>query len=127
MLENANLVAFAATAKPDECRHFYHDLLGLLFMGDDGRALLFDSNGTSLRILKVADVPRGARTVLGWEVGDLVHLARELAARGVAFERMDGLVQDRYGIWTGRDGTMMAWFRDPDGNLLGLSEHAQPA
>ncbi len=127
MLENANLVAFAATAKPDDCRRFYHDTLGLLFVGDDGRSLIFDSNGTALRVLKVKEVPRGTRAVLGWEVGDLLRLMRELASRGVAFERMEGLPQDRSGIWTGHDGTMMAWFRDPDGNLLSLSEHAELA
>jgi catechol 2,3-dioxygenase-like lactoylglutathione lyase family enzyme len=125
VLGNANLIAFATTAKPDECRRFYREVLGLMYVGDDGKTLTFDSNGTAVRFQRVKEVPPGSRTVLGWEVPDLDHLARELGARGVAFERIPGLVQDRHGVWTSNDGTLMAWFRDPDGNLIALSEHTE--
>jgi catechol 2,3-dioxygenase-like lactoylglutathione lyase family enzyme len=122
MLENANLIAFLATANPVECRKFYHETLGLLFMGEDANTLIFDSNGTILRVQKGRTAPPSPQTALGWEVQDIVNHVRRLAASGVAAVRYNGLEQDRDGIWTGRDGTMVAWIRDPDGNVLYLSE-----
>jgi len=119
------VVAFVATAKPDVCRKFYTDTLGLLFVGDDGQTLIFDSNGTTLRVHKVPEVSRGSRTTLGWEVGDIVHAVRTLSAQGITFERYPNLEQDRNGIWTAKNGSLVAWFRDPDGNLLSLTQHAE--
>lgn len=123
MLESANVVAFLATAKPDVCRKFYHETLGLLFVGDDGQSLVFDSNGTTVRVQKVPQVTPAARTTIGWEVSDVVHAVRTLTSLGIRFERFPNIDQDRDGIWTAPTGTLVAWFRDPDGNLLSLSEH----
>jgi len=127
VLENANVVAFVATAKPDVSRKFYQETLGLLFVGDDGQSLVFDANGTTVRIQKVTEVAPATRTSIGWEVHDVVYSVRRLSGLGVRFERFPNLQQDRDGIWTAPTGTLVAWFRDPDGNLLSLSEHTNRA
>jgi catechol 2,3-dioxygenase-like lactoylglutathione lyase family enzyme len=124
MLETANLIAFLATARPAECRKFYQETLGLISLGEDPHTLLFDCNGTTLRIQKLKAVAPGPHTVLGWQVSDLVQEIHALAPKGVSFVRYDGLEQDRNGIWTAPGGTMVAWFRDPDGNVLSLTEPA---
>jgi catechol 2,3-dioxygenase-like lactoylglutathione lyase family enzyme len=124
MLETANLIAFLSTARPADCKRFYQQTLGLISLGEDAHTLLFDCNGTTLRIQKVKTVTPGPQTVLGWQVSDLVHEIHDLTPKGVTFVRYDGLDQDRDGIWTAPGGTMTAWFRDPDGNVLSLTEPA---
>ncbi len=127
MLETANLVAFLATARPDESRRFYQETLGLISLGEDAHTLLFDCNGITLRIQKLKSVTPGVHTALGWQVSDLVREIHLLAPKGVSFVRYDGLEQDRNGIWTGPGGSMVAWFKDPDGNLLSLTEPSDVA
>jgi len=124
MLETANVVAFLSTARPAESRRFYQETLGLISMGEDAHTLLFDCNGTTLRIQKLQTVVPGPQTALGWQVSDLIREIHDLASKGVAFVRYDGLDQDRNGIWTAPGGTMVAWFRDPDGNVLSMTEPA---
>lgn len=124
MLESLNLIAFLSTSRPADSREFYQQKLGMLFMGEDPNFLIFDSNGTVLRIQKVGSYTPGPQTALGWEVSDLVHEVEELRAAGIPMLRRSGLEQDQQGIWTAPDGTMVVWFQDPDGNVLTLSEHA---
>jgi catechol 2,3-dioxygenase-like lactoylglutathione lyase family enzyme len=125
MLETLDLIAFLTTARPEESRDFYQQKLGLLFMGEDPNFLIFDSNGTVVRIQKAKAYTAPAQTALGWEVSDLVHTVEELAQAGVTMLRRPGMEQDALGIWTAPDGTMIVWFQDPDGNVLTLSEHAE--
>jgi catechol 2,3-dioxygenase-like lactoylglutathione lyase family enzyme len=127
MLENANLVAFIGTAKPAEARAFYEDTLGLLFMSEDPHTMIFDSNGTVLKVQKLKEVRPAHGTAVGWEVDHIVRAIHDLTAKGVSFLRFPGLEQDREAIWTAPNGTMVAWFKDPDGNVLSLTEHAQRA
>ncbi|MGA8275147.1 MAG: VOC family protein [Thermoplasmata archaeon] len=127
MLETANLVAFLSTARPAESRRFYQEVLGLISLGEDAHTLLFDCNGTTLRIQKLKVVTPARETALGWQVSDLVREIHSLSPKGVTFVRYDGLEQDRYGIWTAPGGTMVAWFKDPDGNVLSLSEPSDVA
>ena len=87
-------------------------------------ALVFDANGTRLRIANVGTVTPATYTVLGWQVSDIVAQAQDLAGRGVDFERFPGIKQDALGIWTTDDGDRVAWFKDPDGNVLSLTELA---
>ena len=122
MLENATLIAFAATTRPDEARAFYSDTLGLALKEESHFALVFDANGTELRIQKVQDMAPPGHTVLGWAVADMAEAITALAARGLACEHFDPLPQDEQGVWTTPDGTKVAWFRDPDRNLLSLTE-----
>src|SRR5205814_4549648 len=100
---------------------FYQDTLGLDFVGDEQFALVFDLAGTMLRVTRVDDLRPQPFTVLGWRVGDLAASVTGLAGRGVRFERFGGLEQDALGIWHSPSGVQVAWFKDPDGNLLSLS------
>jgi catechol 2,3-dioxygenase-like lactoylglutathione lyase family enzyme len=99
-------------------------LLGLSVRYEDGFALVLDAKGTMLRVQKVQQVEPRPYTVLGWEVADGASVARRLAEAGVKCERFEGLPQDELGIWTTPDGSRVAWFRDPDGNLLSLTQFA---
>ena len=110
--------------RPDEARVFYRDVLGLRLVEEIEFAIVFDSNGTMLRVAKVDVVAPTTNTVLGWSVPDIGKLMAELAASGVAFEYFPGLNDPETGIWTTQRGDKVAWFKDPDGNLLSLTEFA---
>src|SRR5436309_12978728 len=97
-LHAAPLVAFAATADPDRALAFYRDTLGLTLTADEPFALVFDAHGTMLRVQKVETVTPAPYTVLGWRVADIGAAAKDLAQRGVRFERYAGLEQDRSGL-----------------------------
>lgn len=125
MLDSANLVAFLATSRPEEAKRFYREKLGLLFVQDDENHIVFDSNGTILRIQRVPELVPTGNIALSWEVENLLATVASLKSRGIRFERMPGVEQDANDIFVAYDGTMVAWFRDPDGNLLSLSEHAE--
>ena len=121
MLGGLGPVAFLPTTDGDAARAFYEGVLGLTFVEDQGFALVFDLGGTPLRITRVESFTPQPFTVLGWAVDDLEGTIRELADRGVTFERFAQLEQDDLGIWTSPGGTRVAWLRDPDGNTIGLS------
>jgi catechol 2,3-dioxygenase-like lactoylglutathione lyase family enzyme len=122
MLGTAQLTAFVATANPARSKEFYGGTLGLRLLTDDDFALAFDSNGTQLRVQKVEHVQPPPFTVLGWQVPNIRTAVSDLAKRGVAFERFPFLQQDEMGVWPAPSGTKVAWFKDPDGNLLSLAE-----
>jgi len=124
MLSNQKLIAFLNTANADLSRTFYESTLGMRFVKDDGFALIFDCNGTMLRIAKVPTVTPLPSTVLGWEVDNIYDEVELLAGAGVVFEKYGFAGQDSQGIWTAPDNTRVAWFKDPDGNVLSLSQHA---
>lgn len=115
-------ILFLATADPARARAFYEDTLGLPFVADEPFALVFDAGGTMLRVQKVERVAAAPYTVLGWTVADLCAVVAALAGRGVTFNRYDGLRQDDLGIWESPGGAKVAWFSDPDGNVLSLTE-----
>lgn len=121
-LAGIELTAFAATARPEEALRFYRDKLGLPLLGDEPYALVFDCAGTQLRISKVQEVHAAPYTVLGWTVDDIVAGMAALASKGVTFERYEGMEQDENGVWTVPGGAMIAWFKDPDGNTLSLTQ-----
>jgi catechol 2,3-dioxygenase-like lactoylglutathione lyase family enzyme len=122
MLRKAKLTAFVATARPGRARTFYQKTLGLRLVGDDQFALAFDSNGVQLRIQKVDRIKPPSFTVLGWEVPSIRRAMAALSKGGVTFERYEFLDQDEAGVWTAPSGTRVAWFKDPDGNLLSLAQ-----
>lgn len=123
MLHKAALTAFVATANQARSKTFYQTTLGLRLLTDDQFALAFDSNGTELRIQKVEKVQPYPLTALGWAVPDIAKAVAALAERGVSFERYQFLKQDKLGVWKAPSGAKVAWFKDPDGNLLSLTEH----
>ncbi len=121
-LTKARLVAFAATTDPVHAKVFYRDVLGLRLVSEDPFALMFDANGTMLRVTALREAVIAPYTVLGWDVEDIAAAVRGLGAEGVKFERYPGIAQDEFGIWTSPSGTRVAWFKDPDGNTLSLSQ-----
>lgn len=122
MLGSKPIVAFLPTRDKAKARAFFADVLGLRFVKDDGFALVFDANGVMLRIATTPNFTSQQGTVLGWQVDDIAGTVRSLTERGVHFERF-GMPQDELGIWTAPGGDQVAWFKDPDGNLLSLSRH----
>ena len=124
MLESSDLVAFVAATDLRRARAFYEQTLGLPVLEHNDFACVLDAHGTMLRVTAVPVVAQGGYTVLGWRVADVEAEVRDLASRGVAFLRYDGLSQDGHGIWTTPAGDQVAWFADPDGNTLSLTQFA---
>ncbi len=122
MLGGSDLIAFVAATDMARTKTFYGDIMGLALKADDGFALVFDCNGTMLRVSKVQKATVAPYTVLGWSVRDIREKIQELGKKGVVFERFQGFPQDDLGAWTAPDGTKVAWFKDPEGNLLSLTE-----
>ncbi len=121
-----SLVAFIPTRDADRAREFYTQAVGLRFVQDDGFALVMDFNGTMVRIAKVGDYQPFPFTLLGWEVEDIGAAVKALTAKGAAVERYSFLEQDAAGVWSAPGGAKVAWFKDPDGNLLSVSQHPAP-
>lgn len=124
-LSQQPLIAFVATRDADRAKKFYGDTLGLSLVSDEAPfALVFDANGTMLRVTPVKELSPAGYTVLGWQVPDIFAAAKALGKAGVPFERYEGLQQDELGVWTVPGGAAkVAWFKDPDGNTLSISQH----
>jgi catechol 2,3-dioxygenase-like lactoylglutathione lyase family enzyme len=122
MLGSSQVMAFAATDDAPGSLAFYRDVLGLRLIADEPFALVFDAGGTMLRIQKAGQVQPPPYTTLGWQVSDIEQVVRALREKAVEFERYQHLEQDAAGIWTTPDGTKVAWFKDPCGNLLSLTQ-----
>jgi len=129
ILGTGKLVAFAATTDFARARTFYEGVLGLRLASDETPfALVFDANGTMLRVTKVSEHNPAPYTVLGWDVGDIEGAVDHLTALGVAFLRFPGMNDnDPHGIWNAPSGARVAWFKDPDGNVLSLTEFPHSA
>jgi len=124
MLGSTKIVAFVPTRDAEKARTFYEGVLGLRFVSDDGFALVFDANGIMMRVAKVPPPFTPAPfTILGWQVTEIEKVAAGLQGKGVQFERYGFLEQDKLGIWTTPTGEKVAWFKDPDGNVLSVSQH----
>jgi catechol 2,3-dioxygenase-like lactoylglutathione lyase family enzyme len=122
MLESSDVVAFVAATDLDRARVFYEQTLGLPVIDHNDFACVLDANGTMLRITAVTAVSRANYTILGWKVTDIATAVRGLTANGVTFLRYDRTDQDEDGIWTTPGGDKVAWFADPDGNVLSLTQ-----
>ena len=122
MLGKQNVIAFVATKEPERAKNFYSEVLGLRLMGDTPFALEYDAGGTMLRVSKVEKMTPAPYTVLGWRVTSIRKVVADLERKGVKFERYKGLPQDDLGIWTSPGGHQVAWFKDPDGNTLSLTQ-----
>ena len=126
MLAQYKIVAMVPITDGERARAFYVDKLGLTFVQDDGFAVVINANGNMLRLTKMKEVKPQPFTVLGWEVSNIADAVRDLQAKGITFARFhDFMKQDELGIWTAPDGTKVAWFKDPDGNTLSVSEHGK--
>jgi catechol 2,3-dioxygenase-like lactoylglutathione lyase family enzyme len=122
MLKAQPIIAFVATTNPVRAKEFYAKTLGLQLVSEDAFALVFDAGGTMLRVTPVQKLQPAGYTVLGWIVTDIAKEIRDLAKRGVKFRRYEGMEQDELGVWTSPANAKIAWFEDPDGNTLSLTE-----
>jgi len=125
MLGSIPLVAFVPITDSQKARAFYEGVLGLKFVKDDGFALVLDANGIVIRAAKMKEFTPAQFTILGWQVSDVESVVRGLAEKGVHFEVFGFFKQDGLGIWTSPTGDKVAWFKDPDGNTLSVSQHVQ--
>lgn len=121
-LRRATTVGFLATSKPAVARKFFRDRLGLKLAAEDAFAIVFDTASGPLRVQKVENVAPQPFTAFGWIVSSARRSVRQLSKKGVRFERYPFMDQDDDGIWLAPSGTKVAWFKDPDGNILSLSE-----
>jgi catechol 2,3-dioxygenase-like lactoylglutathione lyase family enzyme len=123
MLAAHKIMAFAPTLDPEKARPFYEGVLGLPVLSQDSFALALDANGIMLRVTNVPPTFKPQQfTVLGWQVPDISKAVSELKQKGVRFESYGLPRQDAEGIWTAPGGAKIAWFKDPDGNVLSLTE-----
>jgi len=123
MLASCNMTGFVFTTDYDKARDFYEKKLGFDFVSLDQFALVMKAGTHNIRISKIPNFTPAQGTVLGWEVSDIGAMVDWLAKRGVAFEKYPFVQDKERGIWTTPDGTKVAWFKDPSGNILSVSQH----
>src|SRR5438874_2163339 len=125
-LTDRKIIAFVMVSDAERALSFYQNVLGLRFVSQDSFALVFDAGGIMLRAgLAHCEIKPAPHTVLGWEFPDIVASIDGLAGAGVQFNRYPGMPQDERGIWITPDGSKVAWFKDPDGNVLSLTQFAE--
>ncbi len=122
MLESSDIVAFSWSTDLARARAFYEHTLGLRCIEQNEFACVFDVNGTMLRVTAVPEVAKPGYTVLGWRVDSIEETIQVLAGNGVVFTRYDGMDQDVSGVWIAPGGDKVAWFTDPDGNNLSVTQ-----
>ena len=123
MLDRGKMVGFVPTTDYERAREFYGGKLGFEFVSLDQFALVMRVGGHMVRIAKVANFKPLQGTILGWEVSDIEAVAKWLKERGVAPEKYPFVQDQELGIWTAPSGDRVAWIKDPDGNVLGVSQH----
>lgn len=121
-----NVVGFVTIVDVVRAKNFYQNTLGLRLVAEEPPfALVFEANGIMLRLGMGTELAPAHGTVLGWQVPDIIAAVKDLERGGVHFERYPRMKQDELGIWTSPTGAKVAWFKDPDGNILSLSEHPE--
>lgn len=114
---------FIPVRDAEAARRFYEGVLGMRFVEDDRFALVMEANGIMIRLVRMgAELRPAPYTICGWEVPDVEGAAAALVARGVQLEHYP-FVEAESGIWTAPGGSRIAWFKDPDGNTLSISQH----
>jgi catechol 2,3-dioxygenase-like lactoylglutathione lyase family enzyme len=119
-------IAFIPTRNAVAARAFYEGKLGLRLESEDGFALVFRVGtrpGVMLRVVNTPEFQPAPYTIFGWQVDDIAASVKELIANGIEPLRYGFLKQDELGIWASRSGAQVAWFKDPDGNTLSISQH----
>ncbi len=122
-LSSYDIIGFVPVTDGARAREFYEGVLGLRFVSDDRFAVVMEANGHMVRLAKMDAVTPARYTILGWQVPDIQQAVEALTARDVSFHRYGLPGQDERGIWATPDGSKVAWFSDPDGNVLSISEH----
>jgi catechol 2,3-dioxygenase-like lactoylglutathione lyase family enzyme len=121
-LASRHLFGFVPTADPVKARAFFGGTLGLRMIQEDQFMMVFDANGTKLRVVTFPSVTPAPLSVVHWEVPDIAAAVQDLTRAGVTFERYEKMVQDELGVWKSWNGSLVAWFKDPDGNILSLTQ-----
>ena len=127
MLSSSRMIGFVPTTDSKRAREFYENKLGFQFVSDDAFALVMKAGDTMIRVAKAKEFTPAAYTVLGWEAREIKALVSWLKARGVVFEKYPFIQDQELGIWTTPTGDQVAWFKDPDGNVLSVSQHQKLA
>ncbi len=122
MLFHEQLKAFIPTTKRAEAKIFYCDVLGLVLLAEDEYAIEFNANGVLLRVASIPVFTPHAFTVLGWNVEDIISKINSLNSHGIFCEKYSFLPQNDLGIWVSPNGSQVAWFKDPDENILSLTQ-----
>jgi len=124
MLADSRLQTIIWTSRLPEAEKFYCGVLGLTLKGKSHGALVYSVGGGDLRVSPVPSTQPSEHTVLGFAVSDVRAVVDALAARGVVLERFAAFPHDPQGVLRTPDGAQVAWFRDPDGNLLSIVQYA---
>lgn len=122
MLAHCPPTAFLTVPDAKPALAFYRDTLGLPLIHQDNFALVFDVDSLQLRISIFPDFHPQPFTVLGWQVEGAIAISASLKRAGIAFERFPGLTQDEHDLWQSPGGALVAWFKDPFGNLLSITQ-----
>jgi catechol 2,3-dioxygenase-like lactoylglutathione lyase family enzyme len=123
MLAASKMMGFVPTTDAKKARAFYEGKLAFQFFSDDPFALVVKAGDTMIRVAKTQNFTPAPYTVLGWEVSDLGKVVAWLKQQGVTFEKYPFIQDQELGIWTTPNGDKVAWFKDPDGNVLSVSQH----
>jgi len=118
-----DMIGFLLTKDYEKARAFYEGTLGFEFVSLDQFALVMQAGKSMIRIVKVPTFMAPPSTVLGWQVDNIEAIVDWLAKRGVVFDKYPFVQDKERGIWTAPGGSKIAWFKDPDGNVLSVSEH----
>lgn len=122
LLNRNSFIAFIGVTDVNRAMHFYADALGLTVVECNEDFCVLDANGTTLRLTKVLEKPEIGYTVAGWAVADIEAVVDGLSSNGVALQRYEGIQQDLQGIWNTPSGERVAWFVDPDNNILSITQ-----
>lgn len=125
MLDKSGMVGFVPTTDYEAAREFYVGKLGFIFVSLDQFALVVKAGEQKIRITKIPNYSPLRGTILGWEVEKIEEVVRWLGQRGVTTEKYPFAQDKELGIWTAPGGDKVAWFKDPSGNILGISQHVR--
>ena len=123
MAKSRRPVSFIAALEPEKAKAFYGNILKLELIEASPYALVFSDGGNMLRVQLVTELCPASHTVHGWQVTNIEREVEELTSKGVAFLRFNQMKQNRLGVWTSPDGHKIAWFGDPSGNILSLTQY----
>ena len=123
-LSSAKMMGFVLTKDYDKARAFFEGKLGFAFVSLDQFALVMKAGENMIRISKVPNSTALQSTVLGWEVQDVEAVVKWLKGQGVDCEKYPFVQDKELGIWSTPNGDKVAWFKDPDGNVLSVSQHS---
>jgi catechol 2,3-dioxygenase-like lactoylglutathione lyase family enzyme len=124
LLRDSDAIATVAVRDLDAATKFYQDTLGLRPAGGEGNeVVVFESGDTTINVYRSSFAGTNKATALTWAVDDVEDTVRRLKAKGVQFEHYE-LPDTRHEGDVHVSGHIkVAWFKDPDGNILSVVNH----